>query len=87
MRLVLLPVLFLLVIVSAIKVVTVQHNARRSFIELQQLQSERDELGEEWGKLQLEQSTWASNDRIESIARQELDMHEPKGASQIFLAP
>jgi cell division protein FtsL len=75
------------VMVSAIMVVVSQHEARRSFVELQELESVRDNLNEEWGRLQLEQSTWATDDRIEQLARVNLDMREPDSASLVLLAP
>ena len=75
------------VIVSAIAVVTVQHKARRNFTELRNVERERDTLQEEWSRLQLEQSTWAAHDRVDGIARQQLDMSEPTGSSLFFLIP
>ena len=75
------------VIVSALAVVTTQHQARRNFTEWQTAQRERDQLNEEWGRLRLEQSTLTANDRVERIARRQLDMLEPSGASQVFLLP
>ncbi len=87
MRYLLMLTLLAGVIGSAIEVVIVQHNARNHFIELQVLENTRDQLDEEWGRLQLEQSTWAISDRIENLARQELGMYEPGQAAQIFLMP
>lgn len=65
------------VFVSAIDVVLAQHRARKYFVEIQDLQKHQDKLKEEWGKLQIEQSTWATDDRIENIARSKLEMMEP----------
>jgi cell division protein FtsL len=75
------------VMTSAIMVVTSQHEARRLFVHLQELESARDDLNEEWGRLQLEQSTWATHDRIEQLARIDLGMHEPEAGSLVLLAP
>lgn len=74
-------VLVLTVFVSAVGIVSSQHKARKLFVEIQALEKTRDVLNEEWGKLQLEQSTWGTNDRIESLARTELSMVEPEPAS------
>ena len=74
------------VFISAIMVVVSQHQARRIFNELQHLEITRDELNEEWGRLQLEQSTWATDDRIELIARTRLDMVNPDTKSIVLLA-
>jgi len=70
-------ILALTVFISALQVVMSQHDARRIFVELQRLEKTRDDLNEEWGRLQLEQSTWATDDRIERIARTRLNMNSP----------
>ena len=64
MRLVVVLVLMLVLMASAIGVVYARHEGRRHFIELNQLNSERDNLNFEFGRLQLEQATWAENNRI-----------------------
>ena len=73
------------VFTTAIQIVMSQHNARKTFIELQKLEIVRDELNEEWGRLQLEQSTWATDDRIERIAREKLNMRNPENSSIVLL--
>ena len=78
--------LYLAIFVSAMQVVIARHEARRLFVELQALEQTRDQLKEEWGRLQLEQSTWAINDRIESIARTKLGMKMPERSSVVLLA-
>lgn len=70
---------------SALQVVLSQHQARRIFGELQKLETTRDELNEEWGRLQLEQSTWVTDDRVELVARTELNMVEPETKSIVLL--
>jgi len=75
------------VMASAIMVVVSQHEARRLFVQLQEFESVRDNLNEEWGRLQLEQSTWATDDRIEQLARANLRMREPAAGSLVLLAP
>jgi cell division protein FtsL len=67
----------LAVFASAIANVFYQHQSRKLFVEIQQLETVRDGLDEEWGRLQLEQSTWATEERIEKIARDKLGMVEP----------
>ena len=71
---------------SAVNVVMSQHQARKIFGELQKLEMTRDDLNEEWGRLQLEQSTWATDDRIELIARSQLNMVNPAPESIVLLA-
>lgn len=75
------------VFASALGVVYTQHQARKSFVELQALQAVRDELNIEWGRLQLEQSTWATHGRIEVIARDKLDMMIPSPAAVVLVKP
>lgn len=73
------------VFASAIKVVLCQHESRKLFIQIQALDRARDNLNEQWGRLQLEQSTWATADRIETLARTKLQMHEPNVNDTILL--
>ncbi len=69
--------LYLALFLTAINVVMTRHDTRRLFVELQALERTRNELKEEWGRLQLEQSTWAITDRIENVARLNLQMRMP----------
>lgn len=68
------------VVVSAVAVVQARHEHRQSFVELSALERERDELNIEFGRLQLEQATWADTHRIERIARGQLGMKYPDAA-------
>lgn len=77
MKVLLFSLLILSVFVTALHVVTAQHQARRLFVEIQSLEKIRDGLNEEWTRLLLEQSTWATNARIETVARNELGMSMP----------
>ena len=86
MKLLLQTFLYLAIFVSALQVVIARHETRRLFVELQGMERTQDELKEEWGRLQLEQSTWAINDRIESVARSQLDMKMPEQSSVVLLA-
>jgi cell division protein FtsL len=73
-------VLLLAVMASAIAVVWARHQGRVSFVELTRLQNERDALNVEFGRLELEQATWAAPGRVEQIARSQLDMVNPAPA-------
>jgi cell division protein FtsL len=86
MKVILTSVLAACVFFSAVLVVVSQHQARRIFGELQKLETTRDDLNEEWGRLQLEQSTWATDDRVELVARTQLGMVEPENKSIVLLA-
>jgi cell division protein FtsL len=71
---------------SAIGVVIARHDTRKLFVELQILEKDRDNFNEEWGRLQLEQSTWATDARIESVAKTELQMIEPETRSVMLIS-
>ena len=73
------PVMWVLlaVMVSAVVVVYSKHAARTEFVVLQSLEHERDSLNEEWGRLLLEQSTWASPSHVEQQAIKRLHMIVP----------
>ncbi len=79
--------LFLGVLASAVGVVYSKHQSRKLFIELQALQALRDDLAVDWGRLQLEQSSWATHGRIEKIAREKLNMHLPEPGSAVIVKP
>ncbi len=79
--------LAVLVLASAVSVVYARHDARQLFIELQQLTAERDSLNIDWGRLQIEHSTWASPGRVEQIARERLRMREPDPARVVIIEP
>jgi len=72
-----LPLLAIAVLVSGIGYVLARHEARKLFVELQEVERQRDRLEIEWGKLRIEQSAWASHGRVENMARNNLDMIEP----------
>ncbi|MEQ1801172.1 MAG: cell division protein FtsL [Gammaproteobacteria bacterium] len=67
------------VLVSALAGVYAKHKSRKLFVELQTLVAERDRLEMDWGRLQIEQSTQANHARVESLARERLDMRTPTG--------
>lgn len=73
-----LVILLLAVLVSAIGVVWTRHESRVLFVELTRLQNQRDELNIEYGRLELEQATWAEPRRIDQEARSKLGMVTPK---------
>ena len=66
------------VLASAISVVWARHESRVLFVKLTALQNQRDELNIEYGKLELEQATYAEPRRIDDEARQKLGMVDPR---------
>ncbi len=79
--------LLLLLIGCALSVVTTQHKARKLFSELQNEKEHAKHIDTEWGQLQLEQSTWATHARIESIATKSLKMRVPETARVHVVTP
>jgi cell division protein FtsL len=65
------------VMVSAVAAVYAKHKSRKLFVELQTLTAERDSLEMDWGRLQIEQSTQASYPRVETLARDQMQMQMP----------
>ena len=65
------------VMASAIGSIYAKHESRKLFTELQELTIERDRLEVDWGKLQIEQSTWSTHARVEQMARDQMDMRMP----------
>jgi cell division protein FtsL len=80
-------VLVLAAVASAIAVVYLRHEHRQSFVELTQLERSRDELNIEYGRLQLEQATWAETGRVEQIARGKLGMISPTPEDIVVVSP
>ena len=82
-----LMLLALSVFISAIGVIYSIHESRKLFVQLQSLQAQRDEMDVEWGRLQLEQSTWATDARIEDLANRKLDMIIPSPNAIVMVKP
>lgn len=77
--------LMICVFVTAMQVVIAQHDSRKLFVEIQGLEQTRDDLNEEWSRLLLEQSTWATDARIETIARNDLGMVSPEQDTKVLI--
>ena len=70
-------ILFFVLIAVSIGVITSQHKARKLYFELEQQQDLTRKYDTEYGQLQLEQSTWAMNSRVEELAAKKLKMQVP----------
>lgn len=69
--------LLLVLVVCALGLVTSQHKARKLFTDLERAQSRARELDVEYGKLQIEASTWGLHARVEKVATGTLGMRTP----------
>ena len=74
-------------VATAIAVVQARHQHRQLFVELSKLERARDELNIEFGRLQLEQATWAESNRIDQVARNRLGMKFPEGDEIVVVRP
>lgn len=72
--------LLCLVLLTALGVVWTRHESRVLFVQLTSLQNQRDDLNVEYGRLELEQATWAEPRRIDEEARSKLGMVAPAPA-------
>lgn len=74
------------IVVTALSLVYTRHESRVLFRDYAELLHVRDQLTVEWGRLQLEQATWAESGRIESIARDNLEMKSPESDKTVVIA-
>ena len=80
-------VLILANVATAIGVVYARHEHRQLFIAFKRLERERDELNIDFGRLQLEQATWAESNRIDQVARNRLGMAFPSADETVVVRP
>ena len=74
-------------VLTGIAVVFARHEHRQLFTQLSKLEAARDELNIEFGRLQLEQATWAESNRIDQVARTRLGMAFPKTEDIVVVQP
>jgi cell division protein FtsL len=72
---------------SGIWVTDAKHRSRQLFVELEELNREQDQLQIDWGRLQIEQSTWATHPRIEALARERLHLTNPVDDQLVVVEP
>jgi cell division protein FtsL len=70
-------VLWFAALASSAAAIYAKHQARELFVELEKLNTRRDNLEIEWGQLQLEQSAWSSHAFVEQVAATQLHMATP----------
>lgn len=70
-------VLLAVLVLAALATVRAQHQARKLFTAYDRAQALGRELDVEYGRLQIEASTWALHARIERIAAESLGMRAP----------
>ncbi|HUH60533.1 MAG TPA: cell division protein FtsL [Candidimonas sp.] len=81
-----LAVLFaVLLMVSAISLVTARFQSRQLFVLSDSLEDQARELDTDWRRLQLERAELAGNARVDGIARQDLKMESTSPDKTIYL--
>lgn len=78
-------ILALAVFFTGFGVVFMKNKQRGLFIETQQLASQANKMQMTWGKLLLEQSTFAMQARIERIATDKLNMKMPAAKNIVMV--
>jgi len=79
--------LWVLVLGSAAEAIKVKHDSYMLFQQLERLNAERDRLNIEWGRLQLEQSSWSTLSVVEQDARARLGMAIPRADDVRLVTP
>jgi len=74
-------------VASALAIVASRHDYRQASTAIAQLTRERDELNTAFGRLQLEQATWAQPRRIDRLARERLRMRVPDADATVVVQP
>lgn len=82
-----LPLLWVGALGSAAAAVYFKHRSRQMFVELERLETRRDNLEIEWGQLQLEQSAWSTHAFVERVASAKLHMAMPPPKEIEIIAP
>jgi cell division protein FtsL len=82
-----LPLLWAATLASAAGAIYCKHRSRTLFVELEALNSRRDQLQIEWGQLQLEQSAWSTHAFVERVANSRLEMSIPPASAVRIVKP
>ena len=84
---VLLAMLVVANVITALAIVETRQRHRQLFVQVTKLEKARDDLNIEFGRLQLEQATWAESNRIDQVARDRLGMKFPEGNEIVVIRP
>ncbi len=78
-------VLAVLLMLSAISLVTARYQSRQLFIASERSAAKTQELDVEWRRLQLERAELARTARVDEFARSDLQMVVPRPDSTVYL--
>lgn len=77
--------LAIIVMLSGLAVVYVSDLNRRAFMEVQAAQGYQNQIHLDWEKLLLEESTWSTQARIQSLAQERLRMAAPNTGQIVMI--
>ncbi|GAA5648035.1 MULTISPECIES: cell division protein FtsL [Vibrio] len=77
--------LLILIFASAMGVVFMTHHTREAISEKDVAQAERERLDNEWRNLLLEETALAEHSRVQSVAKDELDMQRPDSEKEVIV--
>jgi cell division protein FtsL len=78
-------VILLLIFASAMGVVFTTHHTRQAITEKDQALMERERLDNEWRNLLLEETALAEHSRVQSVAKQDLEMTRPDSDKEVII--
>ncbi|WP_070962420.1 cell division protein FtsL [Vibrio sonorensis] len=80
------PLLILLLIfISAMSVVFMTHETRKEVMAKDSALKERERLDNEWRNLLLEETALAEHSRVQTLAKQELEMQRPESDKEVVV--
>lgn len=74
-------------VASALAVIYNKNRSRSIFIEIERQQKLMDQYEVEWGQMQLELSTLAEQNRVETLAKEKLKLVLPSSEQIIYIKP
>ncbi len=73
------------ILASSVGVILVSHETRALYSRIQVEEHVSDNLDSEYERLLLEQSAWAGYNRVDQLAREELNMQTPRQANLVLM--
>ncbi|WPC74616.1 cell division protein FtsL [Vibrio porteresiae DSM 19223] len=78
-------ILLVFIFASAMGVVLTTHDTRQAVSKLDQVQSERLNLDNEWRNLIIEETALAEHSRVQDVAQNDLDMKRPDADKEVVI--
>ncbi|CAH8213843.1 cell division protein FtsL [Vibrio aestuarianus] len=78
-------ILLALIFSSAMGVVFITHHSRQAISEKDQALVERERLDSEWRNLIIEETALAEHSRVQSLAKQDLEMKRPDSDKEVVI--